>query len=306
MSRGESDESNLLDAAIALMRNADTAMYYAKTRGRSRCELYTDNMRNSAKDRAILSASLELALANHELHLVYQPVLSPHSLRVVGAEALLRWRHPTLGLLTPSSFVDLAEESGMIVPIGEWVVRQACTDLRQWLNEKRVDRQFVLHVNVSPRQVGDSRFVEKTLAAVKDADLQPQHIALEFNEKMLIQDSGSTLRTLQSMKRFGFRLSIDDFGTGYSSLSHLRVCPADFLKLDGSFVRSLGEDENDDPIVRSIIQLAHSLNMAVIAEWVTTDAQISRLRLLGCDLMQGYRIGRPVAANDFGISATTV
>lgn len=306
MSRGESDESNLLDAAIALMRNADTAMYYAKTRGRSRCELYTDNMRNSAKDRAILSASLELALANHELHLVYQPVLSPHSLRVVGAEALLRWRHPTLGLLTPSSFVDLAEESGMIVPIGEWVVRQACADLRQWLNEKRVDRQFVLHVNVSPRQVGDSRFVEKTLAAVKDADLQPQHIALEFNEKMLIQDSGSTLRTLQSMKRFGFRLSIDDFGTGYSSLSHLRVCPADFLKLDGSFVRSLGEDENDDPIVRGIIQLAHSLNMAVIAEWVTTDAQISRLRLLGCDLMQGYRIGRPVAANDFGISATTV
>ncbi|MEY3166988.1 MAG: hypothetical protein RLZZ343_791, partial [Actinomycetota bacterium] len=306
MSRGESDESNLLDAAIALMRNADTAMYYAKTRGRSRCELYTANMRNSARERAILSASLELALANHELHLVYQPVLSPHSLRVVGAEALLRWRHPTLGLLTPSSFVDLAEESGMIVPIGEWVVRQACADLRQWLNEKRVDRQFVLHVNVSPRQVGDSRFVEKTLAAVKDADLQPQHIALEFNEKMLIQDSGSTLRTLQSMKRFGFRLSIDDFGTGYSSLSHLRVCPADFLKLDGSFVRSLGEDENDDPIVRGIIQLAHSLNMAVIAEWVTTDAQISRLRLLGCDLMQGYRIGRPVAANDFGISATTV
>jgi diguanylate cyclase (GGDEF)-like protein len=306
MTRGEIDEPALVDAAVALMRNADTAMYHAKMRGRSRCELYSNNMRNSAKERATLSASLEQALANNELHLVYQPVMSPHSNKVVGAEALLRWRHPTLGLLTPSSFVDLAEESGAIVPIGEWVIRQACSDMREWLNEKRIDRQFIVHVNVSPRQVGDTRFVERTLAAINDFDLQPQHLALEFDEKMLMNDTASTLRTLQSMKRFGVRLSIDDFGTGYSSLSHLRSCPADYLKLDGSFVRALGEDETDDPIVRGIVQLAHSLNMAVIAEWVTTDAQIERLRLLGCDLVQGYRIGRPVAATAFGVSATTV
>jgi diguanylate cyclase (GGDEF)-like protein len=306
MTRGEIDEPALVDAAVALMRNADTAMYHAKMRGRSRCELYSNNMRNSAKERATLSASLEQALANNELHLVYQPVMSPHSNKVVGAEALLRWRHPTLGLLTPSSFVDLAEESGAIVPIGEWVIRQACSDMRMWLNEKRIDRQFIVHVNVSPRQVGDTRFVERTLAAINDFDLQPQHLALEFDEKMLMNDTASTLRTLQSMKRFGVRLSIDDFGTGYSSLSHLRSCPADYLKLDGSFVRALGEDETDDPIVRGIVQLAHSLNMAVIAEWVTTDAQIERLRLLGCDLVQGYRIGRPVAATAFGVSATTV
>ena len=306
MTRGEIDEPVLVDAAVALMRNADTAMYHAKMRGRSRCELYSNNMRNSAKERATLSASLEQALANNELHLVYQPVMSPHSNKVVGAEALLRWRHPTLGLLTPSSFVDLAEESGAIVPIGEWVIRQACSDMREWLNEKRIDRQFIVHVNVSPRQVGDTRFVERTLAAINDFDLQPQHLALEFDEKMLMNDTASTLRTLQSMKRFGVRLSIDDFGTGYSSLSHLRSCPADYLKLDGSFVRALGEDETDDPIVRGIVQLAHSLNMAVIAEWVTTDAQIERLRLLGCDLVQGYRIGRPVAATAFGVSATTV
>jgi EAL domain-containing protein (putative c-di-GMP-specific phosphodiesterase class I) len=232
--------------------------------------------------------------------------MSPHSNKVVGAEALLRWRHPTLGLLTPSSFVDLAEESGAIVPVGEWVIRQACSDMRIWLNEKRIDRQFIVHVNVSPRQVGDTRFVERTLAAIKEFDLQPQHLALEFDEKMLMKDTANTLRTLQSMKRFGVRLSIDDFGTGYSSLSHLRSCPADYLKLDGSFIRALGEDETDDPIVRGIVQLAHSLNMAVIAEWVTTDAQIDRLRLLGCDLVQGYRIGRPVAATAFGTSATTV
>lgn len=306
MTRGEIDEPALVDAAVTLMRNADTAMYHAKMRGRSRCELYNNNMRNTAKERATLSASLEQALANNELHLVYQPVMSPHSNKIVGAEALLRWRHPTLGLLTPSSFVDLAEESGSIVPIGEWVIRQACADMRMWLNEKRIDRQFIVHVNVSPRQVGDTRFVERTLAAIKDFDLQPQHLALEFDEKMLMKDTANTLRTLQSMKRFGVRLSIDDFGTGYSSLSHLRSCPADYLKLDGSFVRALGEDETDDPIVRGIVQLAHSLNMAVIAEWVTTDAQIERLRLLGCDLVQGYRIGRPVAATAFGVSATTV
>ena len=306
MTRGEIDEPALVDAAVSLMRNADTAMYHAKMRGRSRCELYSNNMRNSAKERATLSASLEQALANNELHIVYQPIMSPHSNKVVGAEALLRWRHPTLGLLTPSSFVDLAEESGAIVPIGEWVIRQACSDMRVWLNEKRIDRQFIVHVNVSPRQVGDTRFVERTLAAINDFDLQPQHLALEFDEKMLMNDTASTLRTLQSMKRFGVRLSIDDFGTGYSSLSHLRSCPADYLKLDGSFVRALGEDETDDPIVRGIVQLAHSLNMAVIAEWVTTDAQIERLRLLGCDLVQGYRIGRPVAATAFGVSATTV
>ncbi|MFZ9158257.1 MAG: putative bifunctional diguanylate cyclase/phosphodiesterase [Ilumatobacteraceae bacterium] len=300
VTRGESGEPVLADAAIALMRNADTAMYHAKLRGRSRCELYTENMRETARERATLSSALERALANDELRLVYQPIHSPHTDRVVGAEALLRWHHPTLGILTPSVFVDLAEESGIIAPIGEWVMNRACADLRDWLNASRVDRQFVVHVNVSPRQVSDPRFVERSLAALKEHDLQPQHLALEFDERMLMRDPTTALRTLQSLRRFGVRLSIDDFGTGYSSLSQLRSCPADYLKLDGSFVRSLGDEDRDDPIVRSIIQLAHSLDMAVIAEWVTTDAQMTRLRAMGCDLLQGYRIGRPVSAADFG------
>jgi len=300
VTRGENGEPVLTDAAVALMRNADTAMYHAKLRGRARCELYSDTMRETARERSSLSAALERALANGELRLVYQPVYSPYSERVVGAEALLRWHHPTLGILTPSVFVDLAEESGIIAPIGEWVTNRACADLRIWLDDGRVDRQFVMHVNVSPRQVADPHFVERTLASVKDHDLQAQHLALEFDERMLLRDPSNALRTLQSLRRFGVRLSIDDFGTGYSSLSHLRSCPADFLKLDGSFVRSLGDEDRDDPIVRSIIQLAHSLEMAVIAEWVTTDAQVARLRALGCDLLQGYRIGRPVAAADFG------
>lgn len=300
MTRGAPDEPVLTDAAVALMRNADTAMYHAKLRGRSRCELYTERMRENARERAAISASLETALANDEFALVYQPVVSPHSSRIVGAEALLRWHHPRLGTLTPSSFVDLAEESGVIVPIGEWVVNTAMSDLRSWIDEGRVDRRFVMHVNVSPRQVADTRFVDRMTAAVRDNDLQPQHLALDFDERMLLEDTGSTLRTLQSVKRQGVQLSIDDFGTGYSSLSHLRSCPADFLKLDGSFVRALGEDERDDPIVRGIIQLAHSLNMRVIGEWVTTSGQYDRLRTLGCDLVQGYHVGRPVSAVAFG------
>ena len=303
MLRGGSDEPVLTDAAIALMRNADTAMYHAKLRGRSRCEFYTDRMRENARERALISASLETALAENQFGLVYQPIVSPHSKRVVGAEALLRWNHPTLGTITPSSFVELAEESGMIVPIGEWVMRTAAHDLRSWIDAARVDRRFVLHVNVSPRQVDDPRFVERTVAIIREYDLQPQNIALEFDEKMLLNDLGATLRTLQSLKRLGVQLSIDDFGTGYSSLSHLRSCPADFLKLDGSFVRALGEDERDDPIVRGIIQLAHSLDMRVIGEWVTSQPQLERLRVLGCDLVQGYQLGRPVGADAFGATS---
>lgn len=302
---GSNDEGSLTEAAESLMRDADTAMYQAKMRGRSRCALFTERMRESARERALLSASLETAVARHELAVVYQPILEAHSNRIVAVESLLRWHHRVLGVLTPSSFIDLAEESGAIVPIGDWVIHQACLDLRQWLDEGHVDRHFVVHVNISRRQVSDHRFVERLLAAVESHALVPAQIALEFDEKMLLNDDGIILRTLLSLKRLGFRLSIDDFGSGYSSLSHLRTCPTDYLKLDGSFVRELGQDERGDPIVRSMIQLAHSLDITVIAEWVTTNSQLERLRVLGCDRVQGFGIARPVRAADVFVPSTT-
>jgi diguanylate cyclase (GGDEF)-like protein/PAS domain S-box-containing protein len=289
------------EAAVTLLRNADTAMYRAKQRGRARCEVFTDEMRHVARERVQLAAGLERAMANGELRLVYQPIVSAHTGRIAGGEALLRWDHPERGVLTPPSFVDLAEESGLIVPIGDWVVRQAAVDTRAWLDAGLVDRSFVVHVNVSARQLADSIFVERVLSTLRELELDPGNLDLEFTERTMLDENPGVLRSIHALKRYGVRLGIDDFGTGYSSLSYLRRFPADYLKLDGSFVGDLGVSGNEDPIVRSVIQLAHSLDMAVIAEWVTTDDQLSRLRLLGCDFLQGHRLGEPVPAEEFSV-----
>lgn len=287
------------DAAVTLLRNADTAMYRAKQRGRGRCELFSDEMRANVKERALLTSQLERALATQQFFLVYQPIVSTHTARVAGAEALLRWSHHDRGILTPPSFLELAEESGVIGPIGDWVIRQACTDARRWIDDESVDRSFALHVNVSTRQLTDSNFVERVMASLRDTGIDAHQLALEFTEKTLLDDNPSVMRTLNALKRLGVKLAIDDFGTGYSSLSHLRSFPADYLKLDGTFVRDIGRQGSDDPIVRSVIQLAHSLNMSVVAEWVSTDEQNQRLRLLGCDFVQGHHIAEPVVASKF-------
>lgn len=287
------------DAAVTLLRNADTAMYRAKQRGRGRCELFSDEMRANVKERALLTSQLERALATEQFFLVYQPIVSTHTARVAGAEALLRWNHHDRGVLTPPSFLELAEESGVIGPIGDWVIRQACSDARRWIDDGSVDRSFALHVNVSTRQLTDVNFVERVMASLRDTGIDAHQLALEFTEKTLLDDNPSVMRTLNALKRLGVKLAIDDFGTGYSSLSHLRSFPADYLKLDGAFVRDIGRQGSDDPIVRSVIQLAHSLNMSVVAEWVSTDEQNQRLRLLGCDFVQGHHIAEPVVASKF-------
>ena len=287
------------DAAVTLLRNADTAMYRAKQRGRGRCEMFSEEMRKTDRERAALSSELERALATNQLFVVHQPIVSTHTGRVAGTEALLRWNHPERGVLTPPVFLEMAEESGAIGPIGDWVVRQACTDARSWMDAQIVDGSFVVHVNVSARQLSDSGFVERVMGSLRETKLKPFHLALEINETTMLNDNPAIMRTLNALKRQGVKLAIDDFGTGYSSLAHLRDFPADFLKLDGTLVRDIGLQGSDDPIVRSIIQLAHSLNMSVIAEWVTSDDQTQRLRLLGCDFVQGNRIGEPVIASEF-------
>ncbi len=293
------------DAALTLLRQSDVAMYTAKRRGRSRVELYTEAMRAEGAEQRELAAELERALSNDELTIAYQPIVSTHSGRVVGAEALLRWEHPARGRLLPAQFLHLAEESGAIVPIGDWVIATACRDASRWIAERIVDRSFSVHVNVSPRQLQEGTFVERVLAIVRGADLAPAQLTMDFAETTFADTQSGTARALQALRRYGTRLALDDFGTGVSSLTALRDCPADVLKLDGTVAASLGANGDDDPIVRAVVQLAHALDMQVVAEWVTSAEQLHRLRMLGCDMVQGHLLGEPMTAEVFARRAST-
>jgi len=287
------------DAALTLLRQSDVAMYTAKRRGRSRVEMYTDAMRAEGAEQRELAAELERALPNGELSIAYQPIISTHSGRVVGAEALLRWEHPTRGTLLPAQFLHLADESGAVVPIGDWVLAQACTEASAWLASGVVDRSFSVHVNISPRQLQEGTFVERVLSVLRSHDLNPAQLTLDFDEATLNDDTSSTKRALQALRRFGVRIALDDFGIGVSSLTALRDCSADIVKLDGTVARGLGANGEDDPLVRAIIQFAHALDKQVVAEWVTSAEQLHRLRMLGCDFVQGHLLGEPSAAAAF-------
>lgn len=287
------------DAAATLLNNADTAMYRAKQRGRGRCEMFTEQMRTIARERMLLASSLERALANEEFAILLMPIVSAHTGRIAGAEVLLRWNHPERGQLSPATFLELADESGLIGPIGDWVLDSTASLLRRVLDAGAVERSFTMNVNISSRQLADTSLPERMIATVKRHALEPQQFVLDITESTLMDDNPAVMRSLQSLQRAGFRIAFDNFGTGYSSLTNLRTITADQLKLDGSLVREIGSHGGDDPVVRSIIQLAHSLEMAVVAEWVSTEDQVQRLRLLGCDYMQGHRIGVPIDVERF-------
>jgi len=292
------------DGAVTLLRSADTAMYKAKQRGRGRSEIYSEEMRRLATERLEMAGDLEQALARGQFAVVYQPIESAHTSRVVAAEALLRWNHPVRGLLLPSSFLDLADESGLIAPIGDWVLEEGAGTLAGWIASGLVEPGTALHVNASRRQLSDITFVDRTVTILRAHGLEGSQLVLETSEANLVDNNPSVLRTVNALKRHNVRIAVDDFGAGYSSLAALRTFPADILKLDGTLVRDVGRtDGGDDPMVRSLIQLAHSLNLTVCAEWVTTDDHVQRLKVLGCDLLQGNRIGEAVAAGVFADKA---
>jgi diguanylate cyclase (GGDEF)-like protein len=303
------DEQSPADAALTLLVNADTAMYRAKQRGKGRSEMFSEAMRTQARDRLTLSSQLERAVAGGEMAVVYQPIVSIHTGRIVGIEALLRWNHPQRGLLTPPAFLEVAEETGAIGPIGDWVISQAASTLRTLLDDDTLERSVAVHVNVSPRQLSDVGFVERTTNALAAAGVDMRQLVLEFTESTALAGNPAVTRSLNALSRLDVRLSIDDFGTGYSSLAHLRDFRAAQLKLDGTFIRNIGRENSDDPIVRSIVQLAHSLDMTVVAEWVQSAEQLQRLRLLGCDHAQGHHLCEPTDATgirDFAQRTSTV
>ncbi len=277
-----------------LLMNADAAMYRAKDLGKNNCQFYAREMHASLEDKLALMDGLRNAVAGNQLSLVYQPQVELAGGRVFGVEALLRWRHPQRGWIGPEQFIPLAEEGGMIVAIGEWVLREACRQARCWLDAGLPP--ITVSVNVSPRQFDDRRLVARVAAALAEADLPPHSLALELTESLIMRDVPQAVARMRELEAMGIALSIDDFGTGYSSLAALKSFPISRLKIDKSFVRDLAHSGDDQAIARAIISLAHQLQMRVIAEGVETVQQQDFLVQYGCDEMQGYLFSQPVAA----------
>lgn len=294
------------ETADAMLRDADTAMYHAKTRGKSRCEVFTEDMRTADRERSQLRNDLTQVIALEQLRLDYQPIASPHSGVVAAAEALVRWHHPHLGVLPPASFLSLADDSDTSAAIGDWVLRRALADLRMWIDDGRVDGRFAVHVNVARLHVERAGFADSVFAALGEFGLRAAQLVLEFDESVVRNESGTAVRVLDHVRRRGVRLSLDDFGTGTSSLTGLRQWPVDHVKLDGTLVRDLGSGDGGEPVVRGIIQLAHGIGVSVIAESVTSPIQVERLKALGCDYVQGFHIGEPLPASEFTPATATV
>ena len=281
-----------------LFKNADTAMYHAKEQGRNTFSFYSADMHTSAMELLTLSGYLRQALERDEFFLVYQPQINSVTGEIVGVEALLRWNHPILGSVPPSQFIPLAEDTGLILPIGAWVLRTACRQAKQWINQGQPALRVA--INLSAKQFRDPELVTLVRDTLRESGLPAHLLELELTEGMLIENLGCTLMTLRSLKSMGVTLAIDDFGTGYSSLSYLRHFPLDRLKIDKSFVQEISEQTGDAAvIIAAIIALAHSLKLCVIAEGVECREQLEFLRHYHCDELQGYYIARPLTPEAF-------
>jgi diguanylate cyclase (GGDEF)-like protein/PAS domain S-box-containing protein len=277
-----------------LIRDADAAMYRAKEKGRARYEIFDSAMRAHAVDRLDIENALRRALERRQLRVHYQPIIDLGTGYISGVEALVRWEHPERGLLLPADFIGIAEETGLIVPIGGWVLSQACRQLQRWAAEVPETSDLVVTVNLSGRQLGHPRLVAEVETVLHETAIDPARLDLEITESVLMDDVEMSADTLQRLKALGVRLVVDDFGTGYSSLSYLRQFPVDGMKVDRSFVDGLGTDPGDSAIVAAIVNLAHTLGLRAIAEGAETAEQLTELRQLGCDSAQGFFVARPL------------
>jgi diguanylate cyclase (GGDEF)-like protein len=281
----------------SLLRTADTAMYRAKEGGGNSLRFYSRDMSAETVDRLRMEGALRRALERQEFELFYQPKVDIGTGAMVGAESLIRWRHPQLGMIPPGRFIPVAEQTGLIVPIGDWVLETACAQMRSW-DASGLPR-LPVSINLSGRQFRHEGLVKSVFSALRKAHVKPQRLELEITESVAMQDVDQIVAKLNALKDIGVLLSLDDFGTGYSSLGHLKRFPLDKLKVDQSFVRDIVPDADDAAIVRAVINLGHSLDLKVIAEGVETKEQLAFLRSHQCDEMQGYYFSRPVPADDF-------
>ncbi len=284
-----------VDAEL-LIRDADAAMYRAKERGRGRCEVFDAEMRARAVRRLETERELRHALERDELELHYQPVVALGNGEIVGLEALVRWNHPERGMLDPGEFVPIAEDSGLIEPIGSWVQETACRQALGWHDLRPDQRPLDVAVNLSARQVAHRDLADSVREILARTGLDPVNLRLEVTEGVLVEESAGATATLEALSELGVRLVLDDFGTGYSSLAYLNRFPFDALKIDRSFVEGLGVEQERTAIVEAVIGMAHALSLDAIAEGVENEAQLSELRRLGCDYAQGHLFSRPLAA----------
>ncbi len=297
------------DGLIAedLLRYADIALYEAKSNGRNQHRFYEPAMNERIMERRQLELDMRQALRRHEFRLDFQPRYDASSQLIVGAEALVRWQHPTRGLLAPGSFIGLAEETGLIVELSDWVLAEACRNALSWADE------LMVSVNLSPVEFQRSDLVERIAAVLTASGIAPARLELEITESVMLEDAASALATMNRLKALGVRLSMDDFGTGYSSLSYLRNYPFDGIKIDRSFVAALDQSQGSEAIVSAIVSMGHALSLTVTAEGIETRAQLGTLKALACDQAQGFYLGRPMAPmlfrqivldQDAGVTAT--
>jgi diguanylate cyclase (GGDEF)-like protein len=282
-----------------LMRNADSAMYHAKQRGRNNFQFFTAELNQHLQRRFTIEQSLRRALAGDELSLVYQPIVDSQNGRTIGAEALLRWYNSELGNVSPGEFIPVAEDAGLIVEIGDWVLEHACEQVAQW--RRTLAPHLIVAVNLSPRQFND-KLLERIERCLAQSGLEPAALELEITERLLMSDSDTVLPILSALSAMGVRMSVDDFGTGYSSLSYLKRFPLHNLKIDRSFVAGLPDHRDSIAITQAVVAMAHSLGMNVTAEGVETAEQAAFLRAIDCDKQQGYLYSRPVGASAYARS----
>lgn len=279
-----------------ILRDADTAMYFAKSKGKARYQFFTNELHECANSRLILENEMRPALERGEFCLYYQPIINIQDNTIHGFEALIRWQHPKHGLIPPDEFITIAEETGFIVPLGEWSLREGCRQLREWQKEDPSHSDWTISINLSSKQFQQLNLVETAASILEETKIAPKHLHLEVTESSLMEDIETAIRIMDHLKKLGIKISIDDFGTGYSSLSYLHQLPIDYLKIDRSFVGEMLRQKRNAKIVRIILLLAESLGIEVIAEGIETEAQLNHLKNLDCENGQGYLFSAPLPA----------